>query len=197
MIIVIDGYNLLKKVLAHDHITETERSAFVNLLGRYSNKRGHKVQIVFDRGPCRYPMKEKQHGVMVVFSGEFQSADDVIITFCKDHPNKDMVVVTADREIIQAVVSGNCEVVEPKVFYEKVKAVFQKSEQATARQRASVVKTSGDADSDIDAIMLEAAGMKVPEKDEGDEYLIPRHHQPKGQEVSKRERKKIKKIDKL
>lgn len=197
MLIIIDGYNLLKQVLAHDRITETERTAFVNLLGRYSAKRGHKIQIVFDRGPCHYPMKEKHRGVTVVFSGELQTADDIIIAFCKEHPTKDLLVVTGDRAIISAVSGGNCEVVAPPLFYQKVKQTFEKSAEATARQRGHVVKTAEDADSEIDAIMLEAAGMKVPEKDEGEEYQAPRHHQPRGKELSKKERKKVKKIDKL
>lgn len=197
MIILIDGYNLLKQVIGADRITETERSAFVNLLGRYRLKRGHKVTIVFDAGPCIQPMKEKSHGVDVIFSGEYQTADDVIVNFVKERPTKEILVVTADREIIGHVEQYNAEVAEPKLFYSKVKAAFEKSPEAAKRDRGNIIKTSEELNRDLDALMEEAAGMKMLEKDEGDEYLIPRHHQPKGKELTKKQRKRMKKIDKL
>jgi len=197
MLIIIDGYNLLKQVLAHDRISETERLAFIALLGRYSKKRGHKIEVFFDRGPCIHPMKEKYHSITVIFSGEYQTADDLIISFCKEHCTKDILVVTGDREIVQSVSTGNCEVVDPKIFYDRVKSVFEKSLEAQKRQRGFVVKISNESNNDIDSLMVEAAEMGIPIKDEETEYSIPRHHQLKGSEVSKKERKKIKKIDKL
>jgi predicted RNA-binding protein with PIN domain len=197
MIILIDGYNLLKLIAGADRITETERSAFVNLLGRYRLKRGHKVTIVFDAGPCTQPLKEKEHGVEVIYSGEYHTADDIIMNFVKEHPTKEILVVTADREIIIHVEQYNAEVAEPKLFHDKVKSAFKKSPAALKRDRRGTVKTSKDTNIDLDALMQEAAGMKVLEKDESDEYLIPRHHQPKGREVTKKERKRMKKIDKL
>lgn len=197
MILLIDGYNLLKLIKGADRISETERSAFVNLLGRYRDKRGHKVTIVFDAGPCRYPLREKQHGVEVIYSGEFETADDIIVAFVKEHPTKDILVVTADREIIRHVEAFNVEVAPPNVFYDKVKDLFKKSASAVARDRGDLIKISKDSTKDLDTLMEEAAGMTLLEKDETEEYLIPRHHQPKGDKVTKKQRKRMKKIDKL
>lgn len=197
MFIIVDGYNVLKQLIAHDHISETERLAFVGLLGRYAKKRGHKIEIVFDKGPCIYPMKEKYHGVTVVFSGEYKTADDIIIAFCREHQAKDILVVTKDRAIIQAVTSGNCEVVDPKIFYDKVKAVFQKSSEAREYSRGFVAKLTEKKDEEIDALMLEAAEMTIPLKDDNETISILRHHQVSGNNLSKKELKKHKKIDKL
>jgi predicted RNA-binding protein with PIN domain len=197
MIIVIDGYNLLKLIHSEQRISETQRSAFVNLLGRYSAKRGHKVHVVYDAGPCVYPSKEKQRGITIHYSGEYQSADDLIMSFCEDHKGKEILVVTADREIISHVETYSAEVVDPKTFYDKVKEAFALSEKALKKKQGNIVKISKNENSDIDALMLEAAGMNVPSKDEGDEYDIPRHHQPKVKEVTRRQRKRISKIEKL
>lgn len=197
MILLIDGYNLLKLVLGTDRITETERVAFVNLLGRYKEKRGHKVIIVFDAGPCTQPLKEKQRGVEIIFSGEYHTADDIIINFVKEHPTKDILVVTADREIISHIQGFNAEAAEPELFYKKVKAAFEKSEKALKQEQGFIIKTSSEDNPDLDALMREAAGMRPIEKDDEPEYSIPRHHQPKGKELTKKQRKKLRKIDKL
>lgn len=196
MIILIDGYNILKLVKETSRISETERSAFINLLGRYSIKRGHKIVVVFDAGPCVHPLKEKQRGVTLIYSGEHHTADDMIMKFVQDHPTKEIVVVTADREIISHVEGYNAQVVPPKVFYGKVKEAFNKSPEAVKRDLGNLIKTTEKDDADLDALMTQAARMKVPNK-EDDAYEVPRHHQQKGKELSKKQRKRMKKIDKL
>lgn len=197
MIIIIDGYNLLKKVLEDIFISEKQRAAFVNLMGKYSSKKGHKIIIVFDAGPCRHPIKEKDHGITVIYSGEYQSADDVIMQFVREHENKDILVVTEDREIIAVAEQCNEDAVAPRTFYNKVKAAFSVSDDDLKKELSGVVKLSEMHNEDLDALMHQAAGMSMQQKDEGDEYLVPRHHQPKGQSVTKKQKKRLKKVDKL
>src|SRR3989338_7567717 len=57
MIIIIDGYNLLRLVHGSE-CNDAQRRAFVNFMGRYMKKRLHKLVIVFDAGPCTYPRSE-------------------------------------------------------------------------------------------------------------------------------------------
>jgi predicted RNA-binding protein with PIN domain len=197
MHIIIDGYNLLKQVVSAGHITEKERSAFVNLLGRYKSKRGHKISIVFDAGPTDKILKEKQRGIEVIYSGEYCSADDVIVAYVKEHSTKEILVITADREIIGHVKKGNVEVADPQLFYQKVKAAFEKSEAALARDQVEIIKTTEHHNPDLDALMQEAAHMQVPLKDMENEYTIPEYHQPKRKMLSKKKIKQLKKIDKL
>lgn len=195
MIIVIDGYNLLK-LIHGPNLSETERSAFVNLMGRYIKKRNHKIIVVFDAGPCTYPMKEKSHGVQIIYSGEYQTADDVIVKFVQDNPNKEIVVITKDREIIGNVAMLSKEAIDPLEFYSKVRQAFAPKEQKQLDQEGSLIKLTDDSDDDLDALMQEAADMEMPDKDK-EEYNIPRHHEPKGQDVSKKQRSKLRVIDKL
>ena len=63
MIVLIDGYNLLKRIHGVA-CTEKERSAFVNLMGNYVRKRIHNksTDFFFDAGPCVYPSRRKTKG---------------------------------------------------------------------------------------------------------------------------------------
>lgn len=195
MIILIDGYNLLK-LIHGSNISETQRSAFANLMGRYIKKRNHKVIVVFDAGPCTYPMKEKTHGIQVIYSGEYQSADDVIIKFVQDNSSKEIAVITKDREIIGHVTALSKEVIEPLEFYGKVRQAFASKEQESLSDDGTLIKFTDDSDDDLDALMHQAAGMNMPDKDI-EEYTVPRHHEPKGEGLSKKERSKLRMIDKL
>ncbi|NBP02184.1 MAG: hypothetical protein EBU90_19065 [Proteobacteria bacterium] len=196
MIIVIDGYNLLKQIFDPNDISEKKRTAFVNLLGKYREKRGHKIVIIFDAGPCFGPLKEKQRGVQVLFSGQDYTADDLIIQFVQEHPTKEIMVVTADRKIKQAVKSQLVEIVEPLYFYAKIKDALE-SDQTYKKNEYQIIKLTQDSNEEIDALMQEAASMKIFEKNKQEEYYDPRNHQIKKQQLSKKERKKNKKIDKL
>jgi predicted RNA-binding protein with PIN domain len=195
MIIVIDGYNLLKLIHGPDS-NDTKRSAFINFMGRYIKKRNHKVIVVFDAGPCTYPMKEKSHGVQVIYSGEFQTADDIIVKFVQDNPSKEIVVITKDREIISHVTALSKEVIDPFEFYNKVGQAFESSERAQMGKIGTLMKLSDEEDPELDDLMREAAQMKTPDKDT-QEYTVPRHHEPKGQSLSKKERARLKALDKL
>lgn len=194
MIILIDGYNLLKLIHGPD-LTETQRSAFINFMGRYMKKRQHKVVIVFDAGPCTYPMQEKQHGVQVIFSGQYQSADDSIVRFVQEHASKEIVVITKDREIIAHVTALQAEVIDPLEFYKKVQQAVMGVKQQKV-QEPGVAKLSLDEDPDLDALMKEAASMQMPDKDHNDNQVAS-YHEPKGRTLSKKQRARLKTLDKL
>ena len=197
MIVVIDGYNLLK-LIHGPSVSEMQRSACANLLGRYVKKRQHKIIMVFDAGPCIYPMQGQEHGITVIYSGSFQSADDTIVKFVHDNAQKEILVVTADRELLQQVEQLKAHTLEPLVFYAKVREVCSSSEkQESVRADGSVIKFMNiyeDQDSvDVDAIMYEAACMKIPEKDNA-EYTSS---SVKKNDLSKKDKLRKKAWDKL
>lgn len=195
MIIIIDGYNLLKKIFMDTFISEKQRTAFVNLMGRYSKKRGHKVIIVFDAGPCRYPLTEKDHGVTVMYSGEYKSADDIIMDFVQQHENKDILVVTEDREIIQSVERCREDALNPRIFYEKVKNAFNVSDEVLKKELSGIIKLSDTENEDLDDLMRSAASMNMQIKE--DDFCAVRDRQKNGQEIKKNQRNRLKKVDKL
>lgn len=168
----------------------------MNLLGKYREKKGHKIVIIFDAGPYIWPLKEKQKGIQVFFSGQHQTADDLIIQFVQEHPTKEIMVITADRKIKDAVKSELVEIIEPLYFYGKIKDSLE-TDQTHKKNKHQIIKLTQDSNEEVDALMHEAAGMKIFEKNKQEEYYDPRNHQIKKQQLSKKERKKNKKIDKL
>lgn len=196
MYIIIDGYNLLKRIAPTLEISELQRTALVNLLGRYILKRGHKITIVFDGGSSAGPVKERQKGVGVIFSGYQSTADDVIIGYVQAHYQKEIMVVTADREICMAVKEYGAESVDPELFYEKVKAAFFKPTEEMHKD-AGVIKLSQDHNPELDALMHQGASFIKGAKSDEQDYWLSAHQQPKSQQISKKEKNKSKKIDKL
>ncbi len=194
MIIIIDGYNVLKQ-LHGLNVSDMQKSAFVNLLGRYIKKRNHKVIVVFDGGPHRYPDKEKQKGVAVWHSGELQSADDLIIAYAQEHRTKELLVVTLDREICKKVGESRAETVDPFFFYAKIQEVCNPLRLAASSDVTGIYKLSEEENEEVDALMREAAGMKVPLKDE-EESAVRKQTSPSSRS-SKKERAYLRAIDKL
>lgn len=194
MILVIDGYNLLKKLHGQD-VSESQRSAFVNLMGRYMKKRHHKVVVFFDGGPYYYPSAEKQKGVVVWYSGQNQSADDLIVTYAQEHKNREMLVVTLDRELGNKVGEARVETVEPLFFYEKVQSICNPEKKGSFEAEGAICKLSEEDDEELDSLMYEAAGMRIPVKDEEDSHS--RKQSASGEHTSKKERAYRRYIDKL
>jgi len=106
MIIVIDGYNLLKQIFPHvKGRIDKERNAFIRQLGYYKSKKPKDIKeliVVFDAGPFGHATREIHEGVTVMFSGQKSTADDWIIEYADSHKGMDLLVVTMDRKIIQA-----------------------------------------------------------------------------------------------
>ena len=100
MHIIIDGYNVLKQVLHSGKISDMQRRAFINMLGKYGEKKNHRIVVVFDGGPDTWPTQQRDHGVTIIYSGIKKSADDLI----KDLLNQkhhNLLVITWDNEINQ------------------------------------------------------------------------------------------------
>ncbi len=194
MIVVVDGYNVLKKIHGPE-ISETQRSAFVNLLGRYLKKRQHKVLVVFDGGPFYYPSMEKQKGVTVWYSGQNQSADDLIITYAQEHRTKELLVVTLDGQLCAKVGESRVETVDPVFFYERVRSVCDPEKRGPASESGAIEKLTEEHDEEVDLLMYEAAGMRVPLKEEQGE--VSRKTGRAADQSSKKERAYRRYIDKL
>jgi predicted RNA-binding protein with PIN domain len=106
MILIIDGYNLLKQIFPHvKGRIDKERNAFIRQLGYYKSKKAREIKnliVVFDAGPFGHATREVHEGVVVMFSGQRSTADDWIIEYAQEHKNEDLLVVTMDRKIIKA-----------------------------------------------------------------------------------------------
>lgn len=98
MNILIDGYNLLKQLLAKN-ITDKERQWFHERAAEYARKKGHVLYIVYDAGPYNRLTKETHGRVTIIYSGHKDTADDVIKDYIDRKVLKNMLVVTTDRAL--------------------------------------------------------------------------------------------------
>ena len=118
LIVIIDGYNLLKQIFPKVRgKLDKQRQKFVEMLGYYKKKKAREIKeiiVVFDGGLLRHAERQTKAGVVVVFSGQKSSADEWILNFVKKNKEKQILLVSMDRELIDK--SGRFGVDNIKVF---------------------------------------------------------------------------------
>jgi predicted RNA-binding protein with PIN domain len=104
--LIIDGYNYIHRVRSSSPSLDTTnlemlRRELLERLFRYKKDRGVRVTAVFDaRGGYNLGrQKESYKGIDVVYAGEGETADDVIIGWIRER-RPGLLVVTSDRAII-------------------------------------------------------------------------------------------------
>ena len=147
MHIIIDGYNVLKQALASKMISDSQRRAFINMLGKYGQKKNHHIVVVFDGGPDVWPSQEKDHGIMVAYSGIKQSADDLIKKALLQKPQ--VLLVTSDNEL-KAAAKASTMVMDSLEFYMLVKQELAHKEKPV---KGTLHKTSAEENPLVDELM--------------------------------------------
>lgn len=172
MILILDGYNILKQVLSTSRITQTERDAFIRCMGKYAHKKNHKVIIFFDGGPYEKPYESRLNGVAVWYAGHHITADELIIQHSTAYKNKDAALITSDNELITKTSPSIKTVFEPQFFYTQVKSTLQSP--SSLPNDLIIIKTSEEQNDELDALMREAASLQSLYKDKTPQSsLIP------------------------
>jgi predicted RNA-binding protein with PIN domain len=128
MRIVIDGYNLIRRIpelTALDRESlEAGRNGLVLELSSYRAGKGHRITVVFDGVDSVHlgGSSDKTGGISVRYSPRGRSADSVIIQMCRE--GQADVVVTGDREIIYAAKRTGVTPVSPDLFWDMVQKEF-------------------------------------------------------------------------
>lgn len=103
MIVVIDGYNLLKQIFPGlKKNLDKQRAYFVQQLAYYQKKKAYQISqiiLVFDAGASTHAQRSVQSGIVIVFSGTRSSADDWILDFVERNQGKELLVVTLDKKL--------------------------------------------------------------------------------------------------
>ena len=124
MRIIIDGYNLIRRIpelraLERDDL-EAGRDGLVSELSTYRAGKGHRITVVFD-GTGSVHLgggSEKVAGIAVRYSPRGRTADSVIKEMCRG--SEADLVVTGDREITDVARKAGVTVVSPDLFWDKV-----------------------------------------------------------------------------
>lgn len=156
MNIIIDAYNVLKKQDGKSYISGQVRDAFVSLIRRYANKRGHSVQLVFDGGISHWPIERKNGKFSVVYSGTGQTADDYIKDYVKKIHNMDnFLLVSSDYALCSWVSDRGVVSIDSSEFHSIVEERLGKvTGKSKKKGSGTLVKTSLENNKWIDHLMI-------------------------------------------
>jgi predicted RNA-binding protein with PIN domain len=100
MVLLIDGYNILKQITDARFISQQERESFISKLEVYAHRKRHHITLVFDGGEFFKPAYFKISPLMtIVYSGEDRKADDVLKQLVAKQYADNTLLVTSDYEI--------------------------------------------------------------------------------------------------
>src|SRR3989304_7827762 len=193
MIIIIDGYNVLRHLLHPEFVSDHHKNTFIRQLNKYSKNKGHKIVLIFDGGPYEWPDKERVDGIYVIHSGYKESADDYIKQYLDEHKAQDILLVSTDRDLGAHASRLGIESIDSLDFYSILQG--EKRNIQKMGKEKKVVKLTKKDRPELDELMLEAS-KNVPGKTED---VIPNKHKRKSlaRKLSKKERKMEKKLKKL
>lgn len=193
MLVVIDGYNLIKQVLGTKRVSQRQRNEFIMQLGAYFKKRKLRGIIIFDGGESSYPYQEKNDALTIIYSGYKETADEVIARYLQAHREYEILVVSSDRAVRQyAETLGKQTMKAPEFYYTYLE---KKPQTLVVSRDQTFFKLSADSSKELDNLMMEASEDLEIKKDDFPECEMPRHKSV--QKLSKEERKRKKLIDKL
>lgn len=164
MLIIIDGYNVLRGILLGRHASQKDRTNFLAQLTKYARIKKHALTVVFDGGQSAWPEKEDHKSLTVVYSGFNDSADDYIKTLLHENKGKQALLVSSDREINWWASKLEIPSIDAQEFYELVElALLIKAKKPAAE--TPLIKTAEREHVDIDMLMHEAT-QEIPIKKE-------------------------------
>ena len=191
MIILIDGYKVLRQLIPKE-ISESERMRFIAQLAHYNKQKRHQIMVVFDGGGSKRPEKFKKSDIEVIYSGHDQNADDYIKDYVYNHAQKELLVVSADRELCRRVLNAGATTIEPHAFLIAMTKSKNESEYKPGKS-GQTIKTTAESESTIDELMQEAAGFGIVKPESA---MVARSKRPAAK-LSKQERKLLEKVKKL
>lgn len=192
MILIIDGYNILKFFYHDAFITEKQRTDFIQLLMKYGKKKGHELIVVFDGGAYGLPDRWVQAPVTIMYTGKQERADDVIIRLLKQYKTYEVVIVSTDREITKEAEECNVPFIDSSLFFDCVKNVVRTS-CAQPQKKSHVQKMHKELNPVLDALM---ETVEIPSRfSKDDTSLIA--SRSRGKKMSKHEQRIMNIVEKL
>ena len=191
MIILIDGYNLLKSVVNNTIVDGVVRKRFIVSLERYNKKKKFQIVVVFDGWPDELSGYDRSDGVEVIYAQG--SADEWIKNKLIEYKNHEMLLVSSDRELCQA---AQCMAVPSIGSLEFYSVVFKEKQCTQPINNYVIIKKSNKHDlPELDQLMYEMSQQIVKDADDNAAYNNTR--QSKGVTLSKIERRLLHLLKKL
>ncbi len=191
MIIIIDGYNVIRQI--HHGQSAHAKQGFVKRLVEYSRVKKHQIYLVFDGGDHPYEYHERYNNVQVTHSGYKQTADDVIKKLLAQINGQEALLVSSDRELVDAARRYSIDSCDARTFYQLLQEKGDKVAQSIPSHKAKdIVKLSTDQNDEL-AQLMEESTRSVPQKPDDAARLRKRE----GHVLSKQEKRLLRKVKKL
>ena len=195
MIILVDGYNLIKQALNVKHIAPDDKLKFLHRLSNYARKKNLQLHVIFD-GYDDNDNFSSRH-LKVSYSGYKESADKFIENLAWNVKG-DALLVSSDKELCNFVEEDSkFEYMDSLEFYaflkksevEDAQDVYRNDHFASARD---IIKISKNEDQELDQLMAQDFGLEMKLEDfVKSDCGLPRHKPTKNE---KRILNKIKKL---
>lgn len=194
MILVVDGYNLLKSVLDRE-FTQEQKEQYIKKLQRYCAKKKHKMVIFFDGGFFDMPSRDKEGNITVVYVGRNKLADEAIMDYLEAHKTKDILVVSSDHEITNFAQRIGIVALDSIVFDNYVHQALEKKETRSISSGKDIYKFEhGQENAQLDQLMVEGSEVIQEKPEEEEREMLSEHKQ---QKLSKGERRRLAQLKKL
>ena len=210
MIIIVDGYNLLKQLHPKSKENlEYHKKVLLRELGVYKKIKGDAIKdiiVVFDGGSLHHANREVHHGIVMLESGYKRSADDWIIEYVDRYKTEEILVVSMDRALCLACEQHKAFSMDVFDFAQAIKDVIKNfadfQESPLPADGALIKYESANHEADIslpenspnlDDLMNQGAHMEIPHKTDP---KAPAQGKSSGP-VSKHEKTLLKKIKKI
>ncbi len=193
MKLIIDGYNLIKKIAKSKHISVKIRDQYLKQLGDYAKNKSLQILIVFDGGDASFNYRERVYGIEVLYSGFLESADDVINRLIKQHnQQQELLIISSDNEIINCAASRSIDTLKSEDFYLLVQDSQQITNKQVCLQKNPLNKISAIINPDLDSLMELNSRQIKPKSEEAARLRVP-----DTQKLSKHEKQMLRKLKKL
>lgn len=159
MLLLIDGYNLLKNILKTSFVEPKKIEIFIGWLMDYAKIKHHEILIFFDGGPYDRPTYEKKDSrVSIQYTGYRKSADDAIKDYLRNTNLNNVLVVTSDRDINLFAQSLGVNSIDSEAFNILLKESKIKSKFILGKSQAEIIKLNKNkVDDELDKLMQEGS----------------------------------------
>jgi len=207
MIVIIDGYNLLKQIFPGvKENLDKQKKIFIQELAFYKSKKQEvkEIVVVFDGGLLLHATREIHQGIVVVYSGIRNCADNWIINFVARNRPKQILVVTLDRKLKASCEKMGADNISVYDFYQIMqKNILNDAQESLNHQGTDFKKLNhldfDDLKKDVDNkaldLLMKQASIRIPEE----KAECNNNHRRKGKSYtpSKKEKMIYKKLKKI
>ncbi|MBI2352624.1 NYN domain-containing protein [Candidatus Dependentiae bacterium] len=195
MVIVIDAYNFIKQNSKIDFVSEQILNYWLSLFQKYMKVRSNRIVLVFDAGPSLFASHFFHENIEIFYSGQKQTADDIIKKWLEKNKMLDIFLVTSDREIRDFAATLNIASVNSLDFYKAFHKTMQEEERLQNKISKTIYKMSDFESDDLDNLMEESTRYLMHEDLKRDDARMIRIRN--GKKIAKQDKKILKKLEKV